>query len=65
MLKERLAHSYQYTFAPNPNWTKFYAGSSEIRAYLEDVVRKYSADRFIKLSHQVKDVEWRKDMSKW
>lgn len=60
-----VAHSYQYTFAPNPSWSRVYAGALEIHKYLKDVATKYSATRFIKLSHQVVDVDWHQDVSKW
>ena len=59
------AHSYQYTFAPNPNWTSFYAPAHEIRGYLEDVVTKFSVDRFIKCSHKVVKAQWDDKKAKW
>ena len=59
------AHSYQYTFAPNPNWTSFYAPAHEIRGYLEDVVTKFSVDRFIKCSHKVVEAQWDDKKAKW
>ncbi|KAI7974281.1 hypothetical protein EIK77_008464 [Talaromyces pinophilus] len=37
----------------------------EIHQYLKGVVKRYSVDRFVKLSHQVLDVEWHEDVSKW
>jgi cation diffusion facilitator CzcD-associated flavoprotein CzcO len=43
------AHSYQYSFAPNPHWSKFYAPAQEIRAYLEGVVDKFSVGRCLQL----------------
>ncbi|KAH8689850.1 hypothetical protein BGW36DRAFT_440544 [Talaromyces proteolyticus] len=59
------AHSYQYTFAPNPDWSQFYAPAAEIREYLESVVRRYSVDRFIKPLHKVIDARWIEDTSQW
>ena len=59
------AHSYQYSFAPNPHWSKFYAPAAEIRAYLEGVVDKFSVGRFIKLSHKVVACIWNQDTAKW
>ncbi|KAJ5994677.1 monooxygenase [Penicillium waksmanii] len=59
------SHSYQYTFEPNPSWSRVYATAREIHKYLKDVATKYSASRFIRLSHQVVDVEWHQDVSKW
>ncbi|KAL2065385.1 hypothetical protein VTL71DRAFT_3055 [Oculimacula yallundae] len=31
------AHSHQYTFEPNPNWSSFFAPAREIRQYLTAV----------------------------
>ncbi|KAH6988658.1 hypothetical protein EDB80DRAFT_588667 [Ilyonectria destructans] len=59
------AHSYQYTFAPNLDWSQFYAPAAEIRGYLELVTQRYSADRFIKTSHKVIDARWNCDTSQW
>jgi cation diffusion facilitator CzcD-associated flavoprotein CzcO len=59
------AHSYQYTFTPNPNWSSLYAPAGEIQSYLEDVAKKFSADRFIKLSHEVKECRWDDKTAKW
>lgn len=60
-----LAHSYQYSFQPNPNWSSLYAPAAEIQSYLQDVAQKYSADRFIKLRHQVQGCHWDDKTAKW
>ncbi|EHL02898.1 putative sterigmatocystin biosynthesis monooxygenase stcW [Glarea lozoyensis 74030] len=59
------SHSYQYTFAPNPNWSSFYAPAPEIRQYLEDVVKRFSVDRFIKCLHKVVGAQWDDKKAKW
>ncbi|KAJ4298057.1 hypothetical protein N0V90_005956 [Kalmusia sp. IMI 367209] len=59
------AHSYQYTFEPNHDWSSLYAPAREIQAYLERVAKKYSADRFIKLSHEVVECRWDDAVAKW
>jgi hypothetical protein len=59
------AHSYVYTFEPNPEWSSFYAGSAEIQGYLQKVADKYSAGRFIKLSHKVTSCVWDSQKLKW
>ncbi|KAL2266617.1 hypothetical protein VTJ83DRAFT_5969 [Remersonia thermophila] len=59
------AHSYQYSFAPNPNWTSLYAPGSEIQQYLRDVAEKYGATRFIKTRHRVDCCEWNDAEKKW
>jgi cation diffusion facilitator CzcD-associated flavoprotein CzcO len=59
------AHSYQYSFEPNHNWSSLYAPAPEIQAYLARVSKKYSADRFIKLSHQITECRWDETTAKW
>jgi cation diffusion facilitator CzcD-associated flavoprotein CzcO len=59
------AHSYQYSFEPNHNWSALYAPAREIQAYLERVAKKFSADRYIKLAHQVEECRWDDTMAKW
>ena len=65
LLNVRLAHSYQYSFQPNPNWSSLYAPAAEIQSYLQDVAQKYSADRFIKLRHEVRECRWDDKTAKW
>ncbi|KAK0632553.1 hypothetical protein B0T14DRAFT_560233 [Immersiella caudata] len=52
------SHSYQYSFAPNPNWSSLYAPGSEIQKYLEDVAERFGATRFIKTRHEVEHCVW-------
>ncbi|KAJ3460234.1 hypothetical protein MRS44_011101 [Fusarium solani] len=59
------SHSYQYTFAPNPNWSQSHAPGPEILQYLESVTKRYSVDRFIKTSHKVLDATWDEKTSQW
>ncbi|KAH7392708.1 hypothetical protein BKA66DRAFT_412029 [Pyrenochaeta sp. MPI-SDFR-AT-0127] len=59
------SHSYQYSFDPNPNWSSLYAPAGEIQAYLESVAKKFSADRFIKLRHEIKECRWDDKTAKW
>ncbi|KAK0751690.1 hypothetical protein B0T18DRAFT_403175 [Schizothecium vesticola] len=59
------SHSYQYSFAPNPNWSNLYAPGAEIRKYLEDVAEKYGATRFIKTRHEVKHAAWDDEQKLW
>ncbi|RYN34902.1 putative sterigmatocystin biosynthesis monooxygenase [Alternaria arborescens] len=59
------SHSYQYSFQPNPNWSSLYAPAAEIQSYLQDVAQKFSADRFIKLRHQIEACHWDDKTAKW
>ncbi|KAL2199534.1 hypothetical protein P885DRAFT_30388 [Corynascus similis CBS 632.67] len=59
------SHSYQYSFAPNPNWSNLYAPGSEIQQYLQDVAERFGATRFIKTCHQVEHCAWDDVEKKW
>ncbi|KAI0139480.1 flavin-binding monooxygenase [Hypoxylon sp. NC0597] len=59
------AHSYQYTFNPNPDWSAFYAPQREICAYLQGTAEKYGALRFVKLLHKVESCRWDDNRKKW
>ncbi|KAI4907343.1 hypothetical protein J4E90_009846 [Alternaria incomplexa] len=50
---------------PNPNWSSLYAPAAEIQSYLQDVAHKYSADRFIKLRHEIQACHWDDKTAKW
>ncbi|KAI1342172.1 flavin-binding monooxygenase [Xylariaceae sp. FL0016] len=59
------AHSYQYSFNPNPNWSAFYAPQEEICAYLQNTAAKFGVTRFVNLSHDVKACKWDEVNKKW
>ncbi|RQM05209.1 hypothetical protein DH86_00004244, partial [Scytalidium sp. 3C] len=59
------AHSYQFSFDPNPNWSSFYAPAKEICAYLTGRAEKYGVMRFVQLSHKVTDCTWNENLKKW
>ena len=35
------SHLYEFSFAPNPRWSRRFAPQAEIQAYLEDVARRH------------------------
>ncbi|CAG9981778.1 unnamed protein product [Clonostachys byssicola] len=59
------SHAYQFTFENNPNWSRFYAPGSEILKYLNHVVDKYGARKYMKFEHQFKGARWLADVGKW
>ncbi|KAE9570397.1 FAD-binding monooxygenase [Colletotrichum fructicola] len=59
------SHCYQYSFAPNPDWSKFYASSQEIKAYLDGVATHFDLKRFIKFNTKVTNAQWSEDTSTW
>ncbi|WOO84284.1 FAD-binding monooxygenase moxY [Vanrija pseudolonga] len=59
------AHTYQFTFADNSQWSKFYAGGPEIHQYLTNVVDHYKLRPLIKLQHTVLEARWLENDGKW
>lgn len=59
------AHSYQYSFEPNKDWSKFYAPAAEICKYWSGAAKKYGATRFIKLNHRVVEAKWDQEECQW
>ncbi|KJZ72788.1 hypothetical protein HIM_07863 [Hirsutella minnesotensis 3608] len=59
------SHSYQYTWAPNPGWTKYYSQAGEIRKYFEAVAREYDLNQYIRLDHEVIHAQWDSIKSQW
>src|SRR5205814_3885770 len=35
------SHLYEFSFAPNPRWSRRYAPQAEIQTYLEDIARRH------------------------
>ena len=35
------SHLYEFSFEPNPRWSRRYAPQAEIQAYIEDVARRH------------------------
>ncbi|KAL1708069.1 hypothetical protein EV121DRAFT_254982 [Schizophyllum commune] len=60
-----VAFQYQPTFAPNPDWSKFYVSGPEIRAHVECIVDHWKLRPFIKLRHRLVRAEWDDDKGKW
>ncbi|OHE98473.1 hypothetical protein CORC01_06264 [Colletotrichum orchidophilum] len=59
------SHCYQFSFAPNPDWSRFYASSQEIQAYLDGVARHFDLHKFIKFNTLVTKAEWSEDSGTW
>jgi cation diffusion facilitator CzcD-associated flavoprotein CzcO len=52
------SHLYEFSFAPNPRWSRRYAPQAEIQAYLEDVARDHGVLDRIRTSTAVERAEW-------
>src|SRR3954463_14324521 len=52
------SHLYEFSFAPNPRWSRRYAPGAEIQAYLEDVAREHGVLQRVRTSTEVTRAEW-------
>jgi cation diffusion facilitator CzcD-associated flavoprotein CzcO len=43
------AHAYQYSFAENTQWSRFYAPGAEIREYLLNLVERFNLRPLMKV----------------
>src|SRR5215213_10539076 len=59
------SHLYEFSFAPNPRWSRRYAPQSEIQAYLEDLARREGVLDRIRTSTEVTGATWDRDASRW
>jgi cation diffusion facilitator CzcD-associated flavoprotein CzcO len=53
------SHLYEFSFAPNPRWSRRYAPQAEIQAYVEDVARGYH----VRTGTEVTAARW--DGARW
>jgi cation diffusion facilitator CzcD-associated flavoprotein CzcO len=59
------SHLYEYSFAPNPRWSRRYAPQVEIQAYLEQVARDHGVLDRIRLSTDVTAARWDEERALW
>ncbi|KAK6205760.1 hypothetical protein LQW54_008244 [Pestalotiopsis sp. IQ-011] len=59
------SHVYQFSFAPNPDWSQFFASSAEIQAYLKRVAHDFDLERFVQYNTQVTHALWREETGTW
>jgi cation diffusion facilitator CzcD-associated flavoprotein CzcO len=59
------SHLYEFSFAPNPRWSRRYAGQAEIQAYLEDVARSHGVLERIRTGTEVTGARWEADRARW
>jgi cyclohexanone monooxygenase len=55
------AHSYTFSYRPNPDWTASFAEQPEIKAYLETCAQEFGLSPHIRLSTPVTAMRYRDD----
>ncbi|MDG2333556.1 MAG: NAD(P)/FAD-dependent oxidoreductase [Myxococcota bacterium] len=59
------AHSYTFSYAPNPDWTANFAEQAEIEAYLQRCATEFGLDPHIRTHTRVTRVEFNESVSEW
>ncbi|KAF2654660.1 cyclohexanone monooxygenase [Lophiostoma macrostomum CBS 122681] len=59
------SHSYQFTWARNPNWSRFYSSSEEIWQYFKDIATKYDLEKYVQLKTTVQSAIWDEESGQW
>jgi cation diffusion facilitator CzcD-associated flavoprotein CzcO len=59
------SHLYEFSFAPNSRWSRRYAPGPEIRAYIEDVARRYGVLERVRLGTEVERATFDEDRARW
>ncbi|KFY41588.1 hypothetical protein V495_04857 [Pseudogymnoascus sp. VKM F-4514 (FW-929)] len=59
------SHSYQFTWARNPNWSSYYASSEEIWQYFKDVATKYDLEKYVQFKTTVETATWDEKAGRW
>ena len=58
-------HVYQYTFASNSNWSRFYPPGPEFEEYLKSVARRYEVYKNTKFGHKFLSARWFEEDGQW
>jgi cyclohexanone monooxygenase len=56
---------YSYSFAPNPAWTRAFAGQKEIKAYLNRTAERFGVMPHVRLGVAVESSRWDADAQRW
>jgi cation diffusion facilitator CzcD-associated flavoprotein CzcO len=56
---------YSFSFAPNPEWTRAFAGRQEIRAYLADVAQRYGVLAHVRCGVEMTHAAWDTAAERW
>ena len=56
---------YSFSFAPKPDWSRFYAPYGEIRAYLEECADRFGVRGHLRTGTTVTALRWSDDDQRW
>jgi cation diffusion facilitator CzcD-associated flavoprotein CzcO len=56
---------YSFSFAPNPDWTRFYPRQAEIQDYLQRCARDFGVLPYISFGTEMRGAEWDDEARRW
>ncbi len=56
---------YSFSFAPNPDWSRRFAGQPEILAYLRRCADRFGLRPHLRLGHDVHEAAWDDETARW
>src|SRR5271165_6007677 len=59
------SHLYEFSFEPNPRWSRRFAPQADIQAYLEDVAARHGVLEKVRTGTEVRRAEWDEERCKW
>lgn len=59
------SHAYQFTWARNPHWSRYYSSSAEIWQYFKDIATKFNLEKYIKFKSSVKSAIWNEEKAQY
>ena len=59
------APAYSFSFAPNPGWTRRFASSREIQAYMQGVVERFGLAPHMRLGERILDAGFDEGKGRW
>ncbi len=58
-------HFYCYSFAPNPDWSRYYSRQPELQAYFEDCANRFGVRPRIRFGCEVVSAQWNEEHAQW
>ena len=59
------SHLYSYSFAPNPDWSRVFAPSAEIQAYMARCVERHGLAPYLRFGVRVTGAAWDAATQRW
>jgi cation diffusion facilitator CzcD-associated flavoprotein CzcO len=59
------SHLYEFSFEPNPRWSRRYAPQAEIQEYVESVAERYGALAQVRTNTEVTGASWDAERARW